>query len=66
VSYHPELAPAEQRRYRVANRCAEHYCRRLESEYYGVRSRGELLNELRRFYRLPGRDKVRAAGARGY
>ena len=63
VAYHPELDAVELRRYRAANRCAERYCRRLESEYYGVRSRRDLLNELRRFYRLPGRDKLLAAAA---
>lgn len=63
AGYHAALGVEEQRRYRAANRCAERYCRRLESEYYGARSRGELLKELRRFYRLPGRDKVLAAAA---
>jgi hypothetical protein len=61
IAYHDELGPEEQRRYRDANRCAERYCRRLEAKYSGVRNRAALLKELRRFYRLPGVDKVREA-----
>jgi len=61
VAFHGDLGTAEQRRYRAANHRAERYCRRLEAEYYGTRSRGEVLNELRRFYRLPERGKLLAA-----
>jgi hypothetical protein len=63
VAYCRDLEPAEQRRYRAASRCAERYCRRLESRYCGAESRRALLNELRRFYRMPGRDKVHAAAS---
>lgn len=61
VAFHGDMGAVEQRRYRAANHRAEQYCRRLEAEYYGIRSRGEVLNELRKFYRLPEREKLRAA-----
>lgn len=58
VSFAPGLDDAEQRRYRQANRYAEQYCRRLERGFLKSGNRNELLNDLRRFYRLQQREKI--------
>lgn len=58
-SYHPDLGHEESRRYYVANACARRYCRRLEARFGVLRDRKGLLAELRRFYRLGQRDKLR-------
>jgi hypothetical protein len=46
--------------YRQASRYAERFCRRLERSLRGARGRsqGEVLAELRRFYRLTNARKV--------
>ena len=62
VAWQPTLGRDELDRYRLASRCAETYCRRLERTYFSTGNRGELLNELRRFYRLPREDKLRRIG----
>jgi hypothetical protein len=63
VSFDVRLEPDQYHRYRMAHRCAAHYCRRLEHRF--VR-RGEarieaLVRELRRFYRLGSTAKLRHA-----
>ncbi|MGH8247978.1 MAG: hypothetical protein ACREUU_16270 [Gammaproteobacteria bacterium] len=62
VCFAPGLGEAEQRRYRRANRYAEQYCRRLEAGFLKSGNRKELLNDLRRFYRLPQREKIAYIG----
>ena len=46
-------------RYEKANRYAGRYCRQLEVKFLSHRSRGGLVNELRRFYRLTRAQKLR-------
>ena len=46
-------------RYEKANRYAGRYCRQLEVNFLSHRSRGGLVNELRRFYRLTRAQKLR-------
>ena len=63
VSFDARLEPDQYHRYRMAHRCAAHYCRGLEHRF--VR-RGEarieaLVRELRRFYRLGSSAKLRHA-----
>ena len=63
VSFDVRLEPDQYHRYRMAHRCAAHYCRRLEHRF--VR-RGEarieaLVRELRRFYRMGSTAKLRHA-----
>ena len=58
ASFHKELDESEQRRYRDASYFAEKYCWRLESDYMNNRGRGQLLQELRQFYRLTQMDKL--------
>lgn len=58
-SYHADLSREELRRYRDATSYARRYCQRLDAQYLGRCDRGGLLAELRRFYRLSRRDKVR-------
>lgn len=60
VSYHHDLTEHELQRYRDANNYAEKYCWRLESgRYLEEGSERDLLNELRRFYRLNLSGKLR-------
>lgn len=47
------------RRYRDANYYASRYCSQIESRYFRERRPGNLMNELRRFYRLPQHHKIR-------
>lgn len=59
VSFHSDLNAVENSRYLTANRYAAKYCTALKP---GLRPEGmtpSLTNELRRFYRLPLRDKLR-------
>jgi hypothetical protein len=63
VSFDERLQPDQVDRYRMAHRCAAHYCRRLEHRFV---SRGQarieaLVRELRRFYRLGSSAKMRHA-----
>lgn len=58
-SYHPDLDQEELKRYRAATAYAHKYCLQLETRFGGLRDRNGLLAELRRFYRLGLRDKVR-------
>lgn len=54
VGFDPRLEPEQFERYRMANRCAANFCRRLERRFVGRRgARTEaLVRELRKFYRL--------------
>lgn len=56
----PRLARGRESLYREASRYAEKFCRRLEHSLRGSRgeSAGEVLAELRRFYRLTNARKV--------
>jgi hypothetical protein len=56
----PRLARGRESLYRDASRYAEKFCRRLEHSLRGARgdSDGEVLAELRRFYRLTNARKV--------
>jgi hypothetical protein len=56
----PRLARGREAMYREASRYAEKFCRRLEQSLRGTRgdSEGEVLAELRRFYRLTNARKV--------
>ena len=56
----PRLARGRESLYRDASRYAEKFCRRLEQSLRGARgdSDGEVLAELRRFYRLTNARKV--------
>jgi hypothetical protein len=56
----PRLAAGREAMYRNASRYAEKFCRRLERSLRGARGRsqGEVLAELRRFYRLTNARKV--------
>ncbi|MDB6044496.1 MAG: uncharacterized protein JWM63_3047 [Gammaproteobacteria bacterium] len=56
----PRLARGREAMYRAASRYAEKFCRRLEQSLRGARgdSEGEVLAELRRFYRLTNARKV--------
>jgi hypothetical protein len=56
----PRLARGREAMYREASRYAEKFCRRLERSLRGARgdSEGEVLAELRRFYRLTNARKV--------
>jgi hypothetical protein len=56
----PRLARGREAMYREASRYAEKFCRRLEQSLRGARgdSEGEVLAELRRFYRLTNARKV--------
>jgi len=56
----PRLAGARENLYREASRYAERFCRRLERSLRGARGRplGEVLAELRRFYRFTNARKV--------
>jgi hypothetical protein len=47
------------KRYRDANYYASRYCSRIETHYFRERRSGNLMNELRRFYRLPHHHKIK-------
>lgn len=61
VRYSPQLDAAERVRYRDANNFAAKYCWYLESNRYLEQEQG-LLREIRRFYRLDLRGKLRRIG----
>lgn len=60
-SFDPVLSGDELVRYRDANHYAGKYCFQLENRYLRPREgySGEMLSDLRRFYRLTLRDKIR-------
>jgi hypothetical protein len=57
--YHQDLSHEQSKRYRDASLYASKYCRRLELKYPGLHNRKAMLAELRRFYRLTRREKMR-------
>ncbi len=59
AAYHESLDHEERKRYYDASEYAHKYCRDLESRYFSDRGEEPLLNELRRFYRLNKRDKLK-------
>ena len=66
VSFAGDLAPGERERYRTANDEADRYAGALERQFVAPDRLGDMLGDLRRFYRLSLRDKLshiaRAAG----
>lgn len=61
VRFTHDAATAEGTRYRVANDAANRFLRRLERTHVARRRYGELVVELRRFYRMGQAEKLRAA-----
>jgi hypothetical protein len=63
AAFLPGLSPVERARYGEAHRFAARFCRRLEERFLCRRRArpGEMLNELRRFYRLGRHAKLRHA-----
>jgi len=57
--FYESLLPTSRNRYEVANRYAGKFCARLEQQYMRTGQKAGLLNELRRFYRIPQREKLR-------
>ncbi|HEY5790852.1 MAG TPA: hypothetical protein VIX81_09520, partial [Gammaproteobacteria bacterium] len=53
------LSHPERQRYDVANRYAAHYCHYLQRRLLKPRPSAAAVRELRRFYRLRGRGKLR-------
>ncbi|MCP4449564.1 MAG: hypothetical protein GY811_30160 [Myxococcales bacterium] len=58
VEYDLDLCPEEQERYRVANNNALRYTESLERRYVARNRLGDMLVELRKFYRLGLRGKM--------
>lgn len=58
VSFHPELSPTEQWRYKEANRLSRNYCARLLPQV-ASRRMDKFLSELRFSYRLGSEAKLR-------
>ncbi len=52
-------------RYRNASYYASKFCSRIEAHFFRERRHGSLMNELRRFYRLTQRDKIRRIESTG-
>lgn len=63
-SYHEDLDATSLERYRSANHFAGRYCSLIESHYLRARRTSGMLNDLRRFYRLPAGERARAIAAR--
>lgn len=59
VRFDENLTGEQRSRYRDANRYAGKYCRALETRWRGRPGHPPLVNELRRFYRLPQGGKLR-------
>ncbi len=57
--YEPDLDPTERERYARANEAARRYATHLESTYISGGRTGDMLTELRRYYRLPIAAKLR-------
>lgn len=64
ISFHADLDADSGRRYREANHYAGKYCQRLTRRFPGQHREPSFINELRRFYRLPQNQKIRAIEAR--
>jgi hypothetical protein len=65
ISFDARLAAEQSERYRTAHECAARFCRRLERRFVnrGVARIEALIRELRKFYRLGNREKLRYAMA---
>ena len=65
ISFDARLAADQYQRYRAAHECAARFCRRLERRFVnrGVARIEALIRELRKFYRLGNREKLRYAMA---
>ena len=65
ISFDARLAADQYQRYRAAHECAARFCRRLERRFVnrGVAHIEALIRELRKFYRLGNREKLRYAMA---
>jgi hypothetical protein len=63
ISFDARLDKDQLDRYSTAHRCASQYCRRLERQFVnrGVAKIEALVRELRKFYRLGNREKMRYA-----
>jgi hypothetical protein len=64
VRYHAHLGAEERRRYEEANRLGGGYARWLEGRFVEGADIDGLLRELRRTYRLAGREKIDYLGTR--
>lgn len=62
VSYDTALSETQRQRYRDANYFAEKYCWQLQTNFLSSGANQDLLNELRRFYRLTQKQKLRRIG----
>lgn len=63
AAFDPSMDASSQRRYRTASDYAAHYCRRLNRRYLRDGRARHLVNDLRRFYRLTQRQKIRNIAA---
>ena len=65
ISFDARLPAEQYQRYRDAHECAARFCRRLEHRFVnrGVARIEALIRELRKFYRLGNREKLRYAMA---
>lgn len=61
VSFVHEADSIEGERYRIANGCARRFTGRLERDYVARARFGDLQSELRRFFHMGQREKLRAA-----
>ncbi len=57
-----QLDSAGLERYELANRAAARYCRRLSRRFLRERRVDDLIEDARRFWRLPQEEKLRLAG----
>lgn len=58
-AYDAALDRVQRQRYEDASRYAGKYCLRLETRYLKKARPGEMMEELRRFYRLTQSEKIR-------
>lgn len=61
VDFDEQLDDTGRERYETANRMASKYCLGLETRFLARRNVRELVDVIRRFYRLPQEEKLRAA-----
>ena len=61
VTFDEQLDPAGRERYQTANRLAGKFCQRLERQLMQKGDIGDLIEAVRRFYRLPQEEKLRLA-----
>lgn len=59
VDYADDLSTEEKQRYQFANSLAAHYCKRLQQNFIDRGRVAEMISELRRFYRMSQRNKLR-------